>query len=114
MADTLLAHFVDGSDAEISITFNRKCVEMTALDEKTHQWYHLTFTNCTRISAIYSDEEEKWADLNNLTDGVSELQTTEKGVRRFEIGFADESVLQIECRNFTMEPVSKPLPWLST
>ena len=110
MTDALVANFVDGSDAETSIFFDQKRVKVTAFDEKTSQWYHLTFRGCVKINITYSDVEDEWADLNNLTEGIRELKTLEEGFRRFEIGFVDESIIQIDCREFSMEPISKPLP----
>jgi hypothetical protein len=106
VASTLTTHFVDGSDVDVTFVFDERRIEMSAFDEKTRKRYHLTFADCTFIKVAYSDEDKEWADLNNLTEGVQELETLVQGVRRFQIGFADESLVEIHCRNFSMEPLS--------
>lgn len=105
MTEQLIASFVDGSGAVIEIIFDEKRVVMNAYDEKTRQRYLLTFTNCRSIRIGYSAEEEANADLCNLTDGIQELEGAQDGARVFRIGFADESLLEIHCASFSMEPV---------
>jgi hypothetical protein len=106
MSDTLSANFVDGSDVEISTNLERRRVEVTAYDEKTRQKYQLTFADCTLIMLTYSDVEQDWVDINNLTDGIEEVANGNPGIRVFRVGFVDESVLEIHCRSFSMTPIS--------
>lgn len=102
MTDTLTVHFVDGSDAEVNIVLDEKRVEFSAFDEKTRKRYRLVFAECTLVRITYSDIEPEWADLNDLTEGIQELERLSNGVRRFQIGFDDESLLEIHCKNFSM------------
>lgn len=101
MAEHLITHFVDGSDVEIAYDFYDRRIEMTAYDEKTRRRYCLSFGRCTHIDVVYTEE----GDINNLTEGVMELVASPPGVRTFTIGFADESVVTISCREFTMIPI---------
>jgi len=103
-ASALSTHFVDGSDVDVSIDFYEKVVEVSAYDEKTRERYSLTFADCTSITVTYSDEEDPI--LNHLTEGIHELGSTIPGVRNFQIHFADESVLAVSCKRFSMRPVA--------
>jgi hypothetical protein len=101
----LLTHFVDGSDVEVRIDFYAKVVEVSAYDEETRRRYILMFADCTSITVTYADEEDPM--LNHLTEGIHELQSTTPGLRLFHILFADESMLEIGCKRFTMRPEAK-------
>lgn len=102
----LTTHFVDGSDVEFAYSFYRRRVEVSAYDEKTRRRYRLSFDSCTRLDVAYSqDVEDGFRDLSNLTEGISELTGEEPGLRGFEIGFADGTVVKIWCKQFSMVEV---------
>jgi len=99
MKSELTVNFVDGSDVEVEISLDDKRVILVAFDEKIKKKYRLIFSECISINIEYSKEDEP--DLNNLTDGIQETRT-EDGSRKFIIGFADESNLEIRCNAFEM------------
>jgi hypothetical protein len=105
MTDRLTAHFVDGSGAEVRIVFDERRVEMTAYDEPSRQRYALTFNQCVASQITYKELDDKWADRYNLTEGVEELPSRIGQGRRFQVGFADESVLEIDCLEFAIVPI---------
>lgn len=102
MTSELRAHFTDGSDVEVRITFDERRVEVCADDEVTQTRYRLLFEECTKIGISYMFTDDEFGDPNNLTEGIQELPAETEGVRSFRVGFVDESVLRISCRRFSM------------
>ena len=103
--DELVTHFVDGSDVQLTFSLDERRIELTAYDEAMHGRYRLVFSRCVRVYIEYGEDEDV-LDLNNLTEGVSELDTPRPGLRAFRIGFADDSEMEIWCREFAMSPLS--------
>lgn len=106
MTDVLVANFVDGSDVEVTYEFYRRRIIVIAFDEVMRAKYQLTFGECTLVSVTYSDGPDDLRDLSNLTEGIKEFGRQSGGARRFEVGFADDSVMEIHCREFSMVPVN--------
>lgn len=105
MADKLITHLEDSYDVETVITFPEKRVELAATDEWTKQWFRLVFDTCTVIKITYSDEEPNWVALNDLANGVTEVEDQDQGERHFQIHYSDESILDIVCKQFSMTPI---------
>ncbi len=106
MSQRLVTHFVDGSGVDLAIDVAERRVEMSAFDEATRQRYVLTFARCLAISPTYKEWADGEGDRYNLTEGVAELPSSANSERRFRIGFVDESVLEVVCREFAMVPVT--------
>ncbi len=75
---------------------------LTAFDEASRRRYTLAFVRCTAFSMNYSSTEP---DLNDLTEGIWELERLDQEIRVFQIHFVDESVLEIRCKDFSITTV---------
>lgn len=107
MSSELITHFVDGSDVELQVWVDARLIEMSVRDERTLGKYRLRFARCVRMDISYADDEEDFSALNDLTEGVHEEESGQPGVRHFTIGFADGSIMEIACRDFSMDPIEE-------
>ncbi|MCL6592214.1 MAG: hypothetical protein K6U80_19995 [Firmicutes bacterium] len=103
MVKNLFSGFSDSSNVNLKIDFTQKQINMIVFDEKIQKYYQLNFVDCVQILIKYTDDIDN--DLTNLTEGVNELDKENEHIRVFNIGFADETTVEIKCKAFSINPL---------
>jgi hypothetical protein len=103
--DTLLSTFPDGSCVEMSFNIEARTIVIEINEEARPQRYQLNFEQCELVSFTFS--YELCGSDCSLYDIVNLVEKTDFGskVRFFHIEFSDDSILEIRCSKFWMQPI---------
>jgi hypothetical protein len=105
MDKDLTVHCVDGSNVVTALTPESRTVLIEAFDERTSATYRFSFLECKTVTWRFSDCNVGDRDLDNLTEGILEAGTVEAH-RRFIVGFADDTELEIVCKTCSTQRLS--------
>jgi hypothetical protein len=102
----LINIFSEGHGVTLEIVHLNRSVILRVNHPAKQQRYALHFEECLEVTLIYSgnndDDEAELYSLNTL--GIREFMSSQE-LRRFHIGFHDDSELTIAARRFWMEAV---------
>jgi hypothetical protein len=104
-SEALLSSFSDGSCVDISFSIDSHLVVIEINEEKQQQRYRLHFEECIQVGFIFTENTlNRPYNLDDIFD--IEEQTPElSAVRYFRLEFFDDSIIQIQCGKFWMEPI---------
>ncbi len=98
----LPGHFVDAG-GDLTLDLNSRRVILIAYEETLKQRFTLSFSGCQQFTLKYhSYADDVDVDVDNITDGISELESEIPNTRCFEIDFCD-AYMQIVCNELKVE-----------
>jgi hypothetical protein len=109
--DQLTTIFHDASEVELSFDVSTRTIVLELNEEVKPQRQRLCFELCAQVNFAFAYDPDDAADLDMIDyslDDIFELrEKTEAGSeeRYFYIEFCDDTVIEIRCKRFWIEPI---------